>query len=127
MTAFFDEREGKINELLRDGKIDEAIAVENDLVTIVLEVCQIDGFPDDLHKEIEVGVARYKMSGDRGREWAESVCSSRLASGLHTVFHNVARRRMEMPFGAGHYSDSPSDCLHRFEEARREYIAERRG
>lgn len=122
MTAFFDEREGKINELLRDDKIDEAITVEANLITVVMKVLEIDNFPDSLHKKIEVGVARYKLSGDRGREWAESVKSSRLASGLHTVFHDLARKRIEMPFGAGRFSDSPNDILYRYEDAKQEYL-----
>jgi len=129
MTAFFDEREGKINELLRDGKVAEAITVENELVETVLKVVKIPEFPDDLHKQIEVGIFRYKLSGDRGREWAESVKSSRLASGLHTVFHDLARKRIEMGgsgAGAGRFSDSPSDILNRFEEQRRYWMDVRR-
>ncbi len=122
MTAFFDERELRISNMLVGSHIDEAIAEEKKLTAIILEVMEIENFPDDLAKQIEVCIDRYKMDGPRGREWAESVKSSRLAQGFHTGFHDLARRRIEMPFGAGRFFDSPSDILYRYKDAKQEFI-----
>ena len=108
MSSYFDEADSAVNE----GDLENALAVEKRVVTEVLDISGDPEFPADLRDRIVGCIAKQALADDPG--WFEMMGSSQLLGSLHSVFHEVARRRITTRFGLLY--DHPAYML----EARKE-------
>ncbi len=102
MTTYWDEKE----ELASGGDVKE---FENQAIEDVKLIIADREFPEDLRIEILSVIDRLNIGTEQGKQWFKAMVSSRLLRTLHTIFHEVARRRIKTRFGM--LSDSPSQCL----------------
>ena len=87
-------------------------------------VAKLDGFPDDLRTKIARAIERSRTT--EALSYRLSVRASELLSDLHSIFHDVASRKINTPFGV--LSDDPEGTLKRLngngKDAFEDHIAE---
>jgi hypothetical protein len=120
VTAYFDtlqRRIGAASERCRGYDNSEAQfllevgMVEARAVRAVEAVTKLDGFPDDLRQKIARAIAKASTSDALGYRLATR--SSDLIGDLHSIFHDVATRKIQTPFGV--LSDDPVGTLKRLD------------
>lgn len=87
----------------------EVAKIEARAQRAVEAITKLDGFPDDLKAKIARAIAKSKTSDALGYRLA--VKASELLSDLHSIFHDVASRKIQTPFGV--LSDDPEGTLKR--------------
>lgn len=139
MSSYFDSKVSMIRKLSDEvqgdfGKLRERVEVIEEVMGT--EVCLVTGdreFPDDLREKI-MGLlatqAVYEVVPDlpptrKALEYLKATHSSVLVESLHSVFHEVARRRIKTRFGI--LTDSPTHILLIREDWERERYEEHRG
>lgn len=125
MTDYFDTAEREARDAARSSD-DPALAIAAIEARVVRTILLCTGdreFPDDLRERIltcitATGLVDYAgepRSGIHRNEEAEGYAkatrSSDLLGNLHSLFHELARRRHQTRFGP--WSDSPEGSLHR--------------
>ena len=123
MSSYFDSKVKMISDYSRDvngdfGKLRERVeTIEEVMGTEVSLVTGDREFPDDLREKI-MGLlatqAVYEVVSDlpptrKALEYLKATHTSVLLDSLHSVFHEVARRRIQTRFGM--LSDSPTHIL----------------
>ena len=132
MTTYWDGRSRAVSDASAQHKdpLEFLKAVERIEADVIQTVSYCTGdreFPDDLRERIWKCIARralnpvpasteFHVANEEARDYCESVRSSELISDLHSIFHDVARRRPPHRFG-GWFSDDPSGFLRVREEA----------
>lgn len=128
MTSYFDDVNTAIYNLRTDdNKYDTIKTIEEKLVGDCTVCAMMPGFPDDLRKRVHEVVLKHAVyclplnAPPKDFEtWEDHVRIMReLNSDLHTVFHDVARSRLDR------FSDSPTmplRCLYADGETEREQI-----
>lgn len=113
MTAYYDELNRQVSAASRDEAtfLLEVAKVEARAQRAVEAVAKLDGFPDDLKTKIARAIEKSKTKEALGYRLA--VRASELLSDLHSIFHDVASRRIETPFGV--LSDDPEGTLRRLD------------
>lgn len=121
MTDYFDKAEREIRERAREGSdpIGASRCVEARVVRDVLLCTGDREFPDDLREKILTrivasGLVDYSgkpRANGEAEDYAASTRSSDLLGRLHSLFHELARRRHPTRFGP--WSDSPEGNLYR--------------
>ncbi len=84
----------------------DVIAIEQRLISDVTLCTGDREFPDDLRQKAlgliaqwHVGVHASLKPRNKSLDWLRSLRSSRLVEEMHSLFHEVARRRIETRFG----------------------------
>lgn len=93
MSSYFDKASSEVAEA-RDAAAAEAVEVR--VVRDVRMDCSDQNFPLDLREKIEKHIGELSMSTERGRQWFESIGSSKLIDRLHDDYHELAGRRIGM-------------------------------
>lgn len=121
MTAFFDDLAREVADLtdryVDDASFLDALAqIEDDLRRVASLNSGDREFPDDLREKVQGVIAVNAVSGPlapqfyvRQRMIAAAARCSPLVGALHSVFHEVARRRVQARFGR--WSDDPAANL----------------
>jgi len=117
MSSYFDEAAREAAEGIESAK-----ATEERVKADVLLVAGDREFPDDLRQHIVASIAIWAIDTElhkklpellrpaKGKEWYEAVKASRMIEELHTIFHELASRKIETRFGI--LSDRPTGILH---------------
>lgn len=131
MTDYFDTADREVRECLvapnpnglltDDLYVSRVAEVEGRVVREVLLCTGDREFPDDLREKILNCIVKRGLVDFAGKlrdppnadavDYATTVHSSDLLGSLHSLFHEVARRRIYTRFGP--WSDSPSGNLYR--------------
>lgn len=125
MTDYFDnvEREARNAARSSNDPVAAAAAVEARVVRTVLLCTGDREFPDDLRERIltcitATGLVDYAgkprsgiLRNEDAEDYVKVTRSSDLLGRLHSLFHELARRRHQTRFGP--WSDSPEGSLHR--------------
>lgn len=135
MTSYWDGRSRAVSDASAQHRdpLEFLKAVERIEADVIQTVSYCTGdreFPDDLRERIMTCIAvkalnpvpastTFNFANEDARDYCESVRASELISDLHSIFHDVARRRPPHRFG-GFFSDDPSGFLHIREEALKE-------
>lgn len=110
MTGYFDTAEREAAEAARAFGLDAVALVEERVIADVNLITGDREFPDDLRERIQgcIAVCRAKCPSGiptKGERYVEMVKRSKLLGELHSLFHEVARRRVRTRFGF--LSDNP--------------------
>lgn len=121
MTDYFDKAEREVRERTAGGDepLHAARTVEARVVRDVLLCTGDREFPDDLREKILTRIVASGLVDYSGKprtnaeaeDYASSTRSSDLLGRLHSLFHELARRRHPTRFGP--WSDSPEGNLYR--------------
>lgn len=117
MTSFFDSASRAISALTEEDKTDDeryvqrVQAIERPVIETVLANTSDHEFPDDLRRKVcrTIGTYDYPLTPTTARRVLISVRHSDLISELHSIFHDLARRRA--PLRNTTWSDSPTQNL----------------
>lgn len=119
MTAYFDNRTRHVRELCEHGADARMVAeqVEAEVIRQVTLVCGDREFPDDMRERMMNAIAVLRLDGignvipaaAQALETLEGSATSELVETLHELFHELARRRIQVRFG--YLTDSPEDIL----------------
>jgi hypothetical protein len=133
MTDYFDKAEREVRERMREGAapLHAAREVEARVVRDVLLCTGDREFPDDLREKILTqitisGLVDYSgkpSSNFDAEDYVAATRSSDLLGRLHSLFHELARRRHPTRFGP--WSDSPEGNLYRRRAADEEDLLQR--
>jgi len=120
MTSYFDTKASEVaalNYTTDEEFINGVSAIEEGVLKDV-EICVNDReFPDDLRRAINQTVYARRLSNDgteHAKDMAVALRSSTLLSGLHSHFHDLARRNLKTRFGR--WSDHPDNNAARVKE-----------
>lgn len=102
MSSYFDDADADVN----GGDLSNALNVERRIVADVLDVSSDWEFPADARGWIETWIKDQALANDPRMF---EVVGSRLIGSLHSVFHDVAARRIETRFGL--LTDHPAYML----------------
>lgn len=119
MTAFFDDLRREVSDIKaedREAWLTQVAAIEAPVIETVCRVTSDPEFPEDLREKILVVVATKAVAdantlparqGAKDYAWVTKM--SGLLEALHSLFHQVASRRIRTRFGL--LSDSPRAIL----------------
>lgn len=116
MTSYFDELTKQVSfasversdEATFISKVDE---IERRARRAVEAVAKLSSFPEDLRDEIARAIA--KSTTERARDYRLLMRSSEMVSDLHSIFHEIASRKIQTQFGV--LSDDPAGTLKRLD------------
>lgn len=118
MSSYFDEKTRQISMLVpKAGESDSSFleglrAIEALVIRDVSLVTGDKHCPEDLREKIQTKIAVWEARpGSKGEEYALMGYSSVLICDLHSLFHELASRRVQTPFGL--LNDSPTGILER--------------
>ncbi len=121
MTAYFDEKAREAREICRRFKDDSAMLetlaeLEEPMIHEVSLLTGDREFPDELRERIQTAIALYRVKQpapdlpeNKGPDWARTMRESGLVERLHSLFHEVAGRRIRTRHGL--LLDSPIGFL----------------
>lgn len=118
MTHYWDSRTKEVSEAserCRGGEDGDAqfllsvALIEGAAVRAVGAVAKLDGFPVELQDKIARAIEKSKSSD--ALNYRKVTRSSELLSNLHSIFHDVASRKIQTTFGV--LSDDPVGTLKR--------------
>ena len=114
MSSYFDKHIAGIKYYSdRSNFLEEAQAIEDEVIHEINLVTGDKFFPSDLRDKIQGAIAVWAIlgSGDKGKERFGIMQKSYLLDELHQLFHELAQRRIEAPYGP--LNDNPADILKR--------------
>lgn len=128
MSSYFDEKTHRVSEASgeRTRNDDQSflravIAIEQELIADVILAVGDREFPADLREKAMGLIARWHVGThaslaptEEAVYYATTMRSSELLDSMHSLFHEVARRRIHTRFGL--LSDHPRDIVHRRDE-----------
>lgn len=114
MTSYFDDKAREISDAARAGDYTLAQKIEDQVIADVRLVTGDREFPDDLRERSNGLIATLCVqcpSGvpTKGERTLRSAKRSSLVDALHSLFHDLARRRVETRFGL--LTDNPRAIL----------------
>lgn len=119
MTAFFDDLRREVSDIKAADRADwlaKVAAIEAPVIETVRRVASDHEFPADLRQKIVATIASEAVVDTKGlpgrqeaKDYAWAVKMSGLLEALHSLFHQVASRRIRTRFGL--LSDSPRAIL----------------
>ena len=117
MTTYFDQLNRQIGAASERWRGDHGEAqfllavslIEARAARATMAITKLDGFPDDLKAKIARAIEKANTPESLGYRLATR--SSDLISNLHSIFHEVATRKIETSFGV--LSDDPEGTLKR--------------
>lgn len=122
MTSYFDQLQREVSLAAkqlqeRDLTFEERTAqfiqalhvIETRAIAAVKNVADLAEFPADLKTKIVRAIVR--AGTIEGTQYCLTMLSSELIGDLHSIFHEVARLRIQTPFGV--LSDDPESTLKR--------------
>lgn len=139
MSSYFDAIMAQFRDisfLPEEDFLERAVEIETQVIREVSLTTGDKEFPDDLREKIQSCIAvwsydyeQYASGGhprerkipinENAKHWLLTMRYSRMCESLHTLFHEVAVRKIEHRFG-GFFSDSPEGFL----KVRDSYLAE---
>lgn len=124
MSSYFDNLSRQVSEVPRDpadGFISGVATIERSMIDTIVLVAGDREFPHDLREKIMSAIAKWHVGTYAGLEpspkaieYVSSLSMSELVERMHSLFHDVASRRIVTRFGR--LSDHPQDILHRRDE-----------
>lgn len=118
MTAYWDKLTRDVSDASdrcrgnADGDAQYLLSVamtEGAAVRAVTAITKLEGFPSELRDKIARAIEKSKSS--EALNYRMVTRSSELLSNLHSIFHDVASRKIQTPFGV--LSDDPVGTLKR--------------
>lgn len=114
MTYYFDDKHEKLTKIADLGDHKGVRDIDAEVVRDVSLACGFDGFPEDLEKRIHLIVLKYSVEcqpvNSVGPDYetfdAHVKGIHAMIWDLHTVFHDLAMRRIES------FGDDPRTPLH---------------
>lgn len=120
MTAYFDELNRQVSHASVFGVdgdrteatfLDRVAQIEHRARSASEAVAKLPGFPEDLRRKIAHAIE--ESLSERGCNYKMLTRSSGLLSALHSIFHEVASRKISTQFGD--LSDNPEGTLKRLD------------
>ncbi len=103
MSSYFDEKVSVIRQVenTSDGEFLKRVREIELIITREVSLCTgMRFFPDDLREKIQTCIVKYQArTGSRGESHTLIQRRSVLIDELHSLFHEVATRRIDTPFG----------------------------
>lgn len=119
MSSYFDEKSRRVAEASASSRfVEEVIRVEQEVIQDVTLVAGDREFPQDLREKAmsiiaiwHIGTYAALVPRPEAVEMVTVMRMSELVERMHSLFHEVASRRIFTRFGM--LSDHPADILHR--------------
>jgi hypothetical protein len=123
MSSYFDEKSARVIEAsgrFTDGEgfIQAVAEIEQEMIPDIVMVCGDRQFPEDLREKAmslianwHVGVHAGLLPLNKAVEFTKCMRMSELVERMHSLFHEVASRRVRTRFGM--LSDHPRDIIDR--------------
>jgi len=117
MSSYFDEATRTVSDLCQQHHgmelVKKVAEVENEIIEQVNLNTGDREFPADLREKIQSCIAQWNVGWEKGRpggieavewhkkawDWLFTVKTSRLIDDLHSLYHQVASRRIKTRFG----------------------------
>lgn len=91
MSSYFDKANSEIAQLLKEGKPQEALAREKEVVGDCLKNTERPGFPPEFTAKIKAVVSQHHNTKE-SNEWMECVGYSTLVEHMHEAYHELATK-----------------------------------
>lgn len=124
MSSYFDNLSRQVSEVPREPVetfISAVAVIERSMIDDVVLVAGDREFPNDLREKIMSAIARWHVgtyagleASPKAKDYVVSLSMSELVETMHSIFHEVASRRIMTRFGR--LSDHPKDILGRRDE-----------
>jgi hypothetical protein len=118
MSSYFDEKSGRVHDIAVQSRTAEAFldplaVIEAEVIAEVTLNAGDREFPSDLRERILAVIATQRVESvvpdvpTKGRRMAEIGLYSPLIEDLHSLYHEVAHRRISVRNGAFTWLDDP--------------------
>jgi hypothetical protein len=121
MSSYFDQKTHEVSELPAQTLLAGTTEIEREMINVIVLVVGDREFPADLREKAMRLIAQWHVGSyaelpprQEAIDFLLSTHDSELVMSMHSLFHEVASRRIVTRFGW--LSDHPLDILHRRDE-----------